>query len=198
MNSLFRILTVVSTVSFTLVSLGSKSHAINEYWSGGFSPASSSNAGRILNHVPEASLGSQMYYTNLVKKGADAWNGITYRVSISSLLSSPSSDIRSQISTETIGSYHGLTIPFCASELGPVCTTKRWDYVVITGYNSITDSDRLNAAQKLEVWTHEFGHSLSLSHVTDTNATIMRRRVTAASLAIQNRDRENLRKKWGS
>ncbi|WP_141242229.1 hypothetical protein [Leptolyngbya sp. BC1307] len=75
--------------AISLVSIGnfnSEVVAQNNYFSGGFPPASG-NAGRVIRQVPEASLGTQQYYTTYVKRGADAWNGITYKISISSSLS---------------------------------------------------------------------------------------------------------------
>lgn len=192
--SLHKVITI-SALSVLFSSLGSRAYAINEYFSGGFPPASGT-AGRILYQVPEASLGTQQYYTTYVKPGADAWNGITYKISISSNLSG-TYNIRSKASTGSDPSVAGRTIPYCAAGIGTQCLNSQWNSAEVIGYNNVMDNSNFTATNKLQVWTHEFGHSLSLAHVTETLSATMWPN-SPYNLGVQSRDRQNLIAKWGN
>lgn len=190
-----RKIVAVSALSLLFSRLGARAYAINEYFPGGFPPASGT-AGRILYHVPEASLGTQQYYTTFVKPGADAWNGITYKISISSNLSG-TYNIRSRVRAGSDPSLAGLTIPYCAAGTGTQCLNSQWNSAEVIGYNNVMDSYNFTPTNKLQVWTHEFGHSLSLAHVEDGTPATMAPRVPS-NLGIQSRDRQNLIAKWGN
>jgi len=88
-------------------------------------------------------------------------------------------------------------MPYCAAGTGTQCLNSQWNSAEVIGYNNVMDNANYTASNKLQVWIHEFGHSQSLSHVTDTSLTTMLS-ISPNNLGIQSRDRQNLIGKWGN
>ena len=109
-QSVFYKALIVTISALSVFSLQSVVKAANEYWSGGFSSASE------LRHVPDDSVWGQ-YYRQYVKPAADAWNGISLRVKISSSLSGPY-DIHSKILIGLSPDKKGEMVQYCAQGSG--------------------------------------------------------------------------------
>ena len=181
-----------------IISFSFKAVAQNNYFSGGFSPASGS-AGRVIRQVPESSLAPQQYYTNYVKRGADAWNGITYKISISSS-SSGAYDARAKVVNGSDFDRAGLLVPYCNQGSGSTCINSKWNAAEVIGYNNVMDFYNFNGTNKLQVWMHEFGHLLSMAHIpeSDPQSNAVMHPTVPSIYGIQSRDRQSLRNKWGS
>lgn len=144
-------------------------------------------------------VGTQQYYTTYVKRGADAWNGITYKISISSSLSG-AYDARAKVVTGSDFSIAGQVVPYCNQGNGNACTSSQWNAAEVIGYNNVMDYYNFSGTNKLQVWIHEFGHLLSLSHISefDPQSDAAMHPEVPSIYGVQTRDRQSLRNKWGT
>lgn len=182
----------------SISSLNCEVAAQNDSFFGGF-PSASGSAVTVIRQVPEASLGTQQYYTNYVKRGADAWNGISSKISISSSLSG-TYDARAKVVTGSDFELAGLVVPYCTGGSGGACLNSKWNSAEVNGYNNVMDFNNFNGTHKLQLWMHEFGHVLSMAHISksapQSDATM---HPTVRSIyGIQHRDRQSLRNRWGT
>lgn len=57
-------------------------------------------------------------------------------------------------------------------------------------------SANYTTTERIKTFTHEFGHTLSLTHVTNGSAAVMTQ--GQANLGVQAYDKANLKAKWGN
>ena len=154
----------------------------------------------IRSHIlPDSAYASQQYYTTIVQNAANEWNGITSSIGIQSESPSASSKIRSYVSVSEDTNYWGIALPSCANgfSVSSECVnTVRWTSVRIIGFTKNMDNDGFTTTNKLHTWIHEFGHALSMSHVTEPGVYATMRQ-GKLNYSVQGRDRQNLKTKWG-
>jgi len=123
------------------------------------------------------------------------WNGISSRVYLSRVTTG-SYIVNAQVATGTDPSVTGLTTPYCASGSGSICINDTWNSARIYGYENVMAAGSYTNTQRIKVFTHEFGHTLSLSHVINGSAAVMAQ--GQSNLGVQLYDKANLRAKWGN
>jgi uncharacterized protein YjaZ len=71
-----------------------------------------------------------------------------------------------------------------------------WTSAGIIGYENVMAASNYTTAERASTFAHEFGHSLSLTHITNGSAAVMVQ--GRSSLGVQAYDKANLKAKWGN
>jgi hypothetical protein len=159
-------------------------------WSGGFGSASS---------LKWTSSLSSTYLSDYVIPGANGWNGISSKVNLTQV-SSGTYQIR--VSTQSDPRYGvvGEMIAYCPSGSG---YTKcggytPWGSAQVFGYTNQIANFSLTKTQIISsVYSHEFGHSLSLGH-NDSELPAVMTANAVTTILPQAADKSHLKSKWGN
>ncbi len=89
--------------------------------------------------------------------------------------------VKTLLATSPDPSATGLFEPFCASGSGIVtCVNFTWTSGRVYGYENAMAASGYNATERISNFTHEFGHSLSMAHVTASGVNAVMRRLSAS------------------
>lgn len=172
-------------------------NALGEYWPDGFTSANP------INWVKDASISSS-YLTSYVDPGVNAWNTISSRVLVYKV-SSGAYQVRVTIETGTDPNTNGRLFPYCAAGSSFAClrtptgtaqTTSTWTSAKVVGYENAMVGNGFTGTNRIQLFTHEFGHALSMSHVA-SSASVMYQ-YSPTNIGIQAYDKDNLKAKWGN
>lgn len=138
------------------------------------------------------------YGNSIVSPAASRWNGNSSKVSLTRSTTNAKVDVFSV--TGTIPDRWGFTMlyykdPSTGSLVRDYGGYEIWDYGIIYGYENMMVASNFTQGEKIENYCHEFGHTLSLAHVTSGSAVMALGR---QDLWVTSIDRANLRAKWGN
>jgi hypothetical protein len=168
-------------------------NALGEYWSDGFSSANP------VNWVQDPSISSS-YSASYVIPGVNGWNTISSKVRVNKV---SSGTFQVRVAVENVGDFstYGRMIPYCAKGTGIVlCTTapkNTWTSAKIVGYEDAMTQSGFTATNITQIYTHEFGHALSMQHVPTGTASTMTP-YGGINLGVQAYDKANLKARWGN
>lgn len=179
---------LISLAVFAAILSAKPAMALGEYFSGGFSSV-------VTYRWIYSNMTSQYASAYVIPGAGSQWNGISSRVSLTRVTTG-SYVVNAQVATGTDPSVTGLTTVYCASGSGSICASSTWSSARIYGYENAMAASSYTTTQRIKTFTHEFGHTLSLSHVTNGSAAVMAQ--GKSDLGVQAYDKANLRAKWGN
>ena len=165
--------------------------ALGENWGDGFASANR------LDWVKDVNM-SSTYLADYVDPGVSSWNAISSKVLIYKVSSGA---YRVRVATENVAptpTTTGMMTPYCAAGSIAACLTgnSTWTSAKVVGFENVMAASGFTATNRIKVFTHEFGHALSLSHVLNGSASVMAQ--GQSNLGIQVYDKANLKAKWGN
>lgn len=164
--------------------------AFGEWWSGGFVTPNP------LNWTYDSVTMSTNYLNSYVKPAGSQWNGVSSKVQMI-FVTSGSYRVKTLLATSPDPSATGLFEPYCAGGSGIVtCINSTWTSGRVYGYENAMAANGYNTTERISNFTHEFGHSLSMAHVTASGVNAVMRQGRQA-LGTQSYDKANLQGKWG-
>jgi len=171
-----------------------KAIALGEYDNAGFPASTVSNIKWIADSSYSAS-----YATAYINPAPGKWNGISSKVKAVQGTAT-SLNVRILAGTTPDPSLAALTVPYCSAGNGEICRggSQVWTAARIYGYESSMQAAGLTTERRIAVFTHEFGHVLSLKHVFTSSVASLMKPVLPATSTIENLDKANLRGKWGT
>lgn len=90
-------------------------------------------------------------------------------------------------------------VPYCPS--GPnfvdCYSDKNWSVARVYGYENAMVRAGFTTTNRVKVFAHEFGHSLSMDHVKVSGVNAVMRQ-GPSTLGVQQYDKDNLKFKWGN
>jgi hypothetical protein len=129
-----------------------------------------------------------------IGQGAAQWNAITPKANLAYSLTQPYRIKVSLSNTGVSSNVAGEMIPICPSGTGLQCRPdKNWTVAAIIGYENVMTASGFTTTNRIANFAHEFGHALSMSHVS-VNAAM---RTGKLNYGVQQYDRDNLKYKWG-
>lgn len=166
--------------------------ALGQIWSGGFPPSVTAN----LYWTYDPSTVSTQYLNTYIGPAVNQWNGISSKVLVS-ISSIQPYRIKAFTGKGAIAGVYGEMLASCPSGVSPACNSdKNWQVAAVTGYENVMTSAGFNTTNRVALYAHEFGHALSMAHVT---ATVNAAMLTSGKLnyGVQQYDKDNLKSKWG-
>ncbi|WP_051263322.1 hypothetical protein [Tuberibacillus calidus] len=165
------------------------SHAADT-WSGGFSS---------VNPIYYNVHTNDTYKNNYIVPAARNWNGISSKVTLSNWQNSAAA-IEVYAETTSDPDLLGEFIPYYTDNFGrhrdTSCYCHTWNGGGdLIGYYDNMNKNNMTDSQIISNYTHEFGHSLSLGHPSESSASVMHQGIQ--SIGPQSLDKSNLRKRWG-
>jgi hypothetical protein len=146
---------------------------------------------------------SSNYLDTYVTPAASSWNGISSKVKLTKVTSG-TYQVSVVTSTTTRAGLLEVMVPYCTisgvNKSSDDCLTYTWNSAQIIGYTNQITAYNLNTSQIISnVYTHEFGHALSLAHTYDPlTPSVLLDSSTLYSLSPQQLDKTNLKRKWGN
>jgi hypothetical protein len=146
------------------------------------------------------------YYTNdtygktYIVPAMNNWNGISSKVKLNNV-----QDGRIKVNafsgTTSQDGLLGRMFPYYTTWYGGTAEdtslSKTWTYTDVYAYANQMKNYNMNDSQIKSNYTHEFGHALSLAHVTDSNVSaVMKQGIQ--SIGPTTTDKNNLKAKWGN
>jgi hypothetical protein len=159
-------------------------------WSGGFGTASD---------LRWTSSLSSSYLSDYVIPATNGWNGISSRVKLTQV-SSGAYQIKVNITTSSSFGTVGEMISYCSAGSGYVkCGgVTPWGSAQVIGYtNQITNFYLTKTEIISTVYSHEFGHALSMGHNFVDTPSVMQQGSKSTYLP-QATDKSHLKLKWGN
>lgn len=184
----------VGKVAFAFVAtllglcIGKPAFALGEYWSGGFSTV---NSYRWIY----SNMTSTYANTYVIPAAGSQWNGISSQVSLTRVTSG-SYIVNAQVATGTDPNVTGQMTSYCSAGSGSACLSATWTSASIIGYENVMAASNYTTTQRIKTFTHEFGHTLALAHVTNGSAAVMAQ--GKSNLGVQAYDKANLKAKWAN
>ena len=182
----------LALVSFLCICTAAFSDATHVF-TGGYSAANVSSLKYVIS-------GGDTDYQNMMKAGANAWNGISSKVSVSNNNTGAKMSIYK--GTTTSSGTLGRMIPYYKNILGGLSEdtslTNIWSVTDVYGYDNQMEAFSMTKIQKQSNYSHEVGHALSMAHTNDlpsTTSTVMRQGIQ--SIGPQPTDEGHLKLKWG-
>jgi hypothetical protein len=146
-------------------------------------------------------------YTNqYLVPASRSWNGISSKVSLTQVTSgsyqvSVTNDLLPAI--KPVLDAYGIFVAYCIGPTGVTITgdfcrnlPSIWSSVQIIGYEIPMITDKFSTTNRIAVYTHEWGHTLSLRHNETGAPSIMLQ--GQKTIGPQAADKDHLRLKWGN
>jgi Matrixin len=181
-----------------VITLSKSASALGEYFPDGFASASR------LDWIKDASV-SGSYSTSYIVQGVNAWNGISSKVLVCQISSGPYKVRVTVENNATDPNVNGQAFPYCPagslldcirSPLGNAAATTTWLSAKVVGYENNMVTNGFTATNRIQVFTHEFGHALSMRHVASSSSVMYP--YSPSNIGIQAYDKANLKAKWGN
>jgi Matrixin len=171
--------------------------ALGEYWPDGFTSVNP------VNWFKDASVSSN-YVTSYVSPGVNAWNTISSKVLVYKV-SSGAYKIKVSLENGTNPNVNGQAFPYCAAGNSAACirtpsgtnpVTSTWLSAKVVGYENNMVTNGFGTTSRIQVFSHEFGHALSMSHVASSSSVMYP--YSPSNVGVQAYDKANLKAKWGN
>lgn len=136
---------------------------------------------------------------DIVEKGANAWNDLIPEVELDAVSKKSSSDIR------VYASYYnqrdsGWVEPYYKNAKGDLVLddwkSEEWEIANLRLNLQYWSDEKYKSDDRLKTVTHEFGHTLSLSHSDNSNSVMIQGRTSV--IAPTKHDIGNLKDKWSN
>jgi hypothetical protein len=186
-----KILSLLSSILGLVLCIFSPAQA--QTFQGGFSSAS---ALKWTSSLPSS------YLNTYVVPAANSWNSISSKVNLGQ--TTGAFQIRVVTDITPIDGRVGLMMPYCTisgvGKSGDICIPTTWGSAQVIGYTNQITAYQLNTSQIISrVYTHEFGHALSLAHTYDAaTPSVLSDLGQVYSLSPQQLDKTNLKQRWGN
>ncbi len=176
-----------------VLSIGFCQNSQAEVYTGGFNPRRLANL-RWASSLPE------QYINDYIAPGAKNWNGISPKITYNRVNIKSPYDVEVKLGATTTEGLVGLVVPHCNSSpsiFGERCTkVGNWIDAKVIGYSNQIKLIGLTKSQIIStVYTHEFGHVLSLDH-TKNRAIRSVMRSAISDYPPRDIDKENLINRW--
>lgn len=162
-------------------------------FSGSYRSSDASNLKYVLS-------GGDATYQNMMRAGANAWNGISSKVALSENNTGAKMSIYKSTTTTTglLGRMYPYYKNFYGGLSEDTSLTNVWEVTDVYGYDNQMTNCNMNIYQKQSNYSHEVGHALSLAHTSDlpsSTYTVMRQGIQ--QIGPQLTDKDHLKLKWG-
>lgn len=145
---------------------------------------------------------SDSYANTYIVPAANSWNNISSKVKLNKVTSG-TYNIRATLETTTVSGRLGLMTPYCriggVNSSGGACLSYAWGSAKVTAYSNQMSAFGMNTSNIISNYAHEFGHALSLAHVSGSPSTspisVMKQGIQ--SYLPQQTDKDHLKQKWG-
>jgi hypothetical protein len=181
-----------------VMALPTSAHALGETFPDGFPSVNP------LNWTQDVSISSS-YSASYVVPAINSWNNISSKVTTVKVSSGA---YKVRVLVDNVGDFSvaGRMIPFCAAGSllacfktpnGNATSVSTWTSAKVIGYEDAMTANGWTGTNIIQTFTHEFGHALSLKHVTSTSAATMAP-AGPSNNGVQAYDKANLKAKWGN
>jgi hypothetical protein len=177
-----------------------------------FSHSGHLSAGRLVSGVnswvaspvfdSEPPVGMTNYSKQFMSPAGNSWNLISSRVLLTQVTSGNyqirvTNDIDGQLLRE-----YGRTLKYCningVITNGTICLDKTYTSVLITGQELAMQIDQFTTTNRIALYSHEFGHALSLTDTNDLPAGTSVMIQGKKAIGPQTADKDHLKLKWGN